>query len=176
MKLRLLAVSLILFTGVSAAQPSNNSSIDASPGLVKADSPIYGLDVAFDNMLQTAGLKSAGEVAVERASEVAVAERRNHSEAAEKALNRFNSAVREANNRNRKKLQQAEQVLKQVRQRVPEEARQGIDTALENVGDAKGRVPDELTAPGGGVLPDVEMPEGSDGDIESPGSGDAPVG
>jgi len=168
MKLRLFALSLILFTSLSAAQSSNNTTIDSSPGLVKADSPIYGWDVAFDNALQTAGLVSPGEVAVERASEVAVAERRNHSVAADRALQRFNQAVGEANNQDRAKLQRAEQVLKQVRERVPEEARQGISTALENVGDAKQRVPEGLTS-GGGSLPDIEVP-GTDREIESPGS------
>ena len=114
MKLRLLAVSLILFTGLSAAQSSNNSTIDGSPGLVKADSPIYGWDVAFDNMLQTAGLKSAGDIAVERASEVAVAHRRNHSDAASEALDQLQVAAQEANNQNREKLQRLKYSLPEV--------------------------------------------------------------
>ena len=179
MKLRLLALSLILLTGFSAAQSSNSTGIDSSPGLVKADSPIYGWDVAVDNALQTAGLKSAGEVAVERASEVAVAESRNHSAASGKALQRFNQAVAEANNDDRERLQRAEQVLSQVRERVPEQAQQGITNALENVQRAKQRVPDRMTVSGrngsGGMLPDIKLPDvGGGQDIEAPGSDGRP--
>lgn len=170
MKSRFLLASLILFLGVSAAQPSNNSTIDGSPGLVKADSPIYGWDVAFDNMLQTAGIVSAGDIAVERASEVAVAHRRNHSAAAGKALDQLQRVTQEANNRDRERLQRAEEILTQVEERVPEEAQQGISTALQNVGEAKQRVPEELTTNRSGALPDIEVPGGDgDRDIEVPG-------
>jgi vacuolar-type H+-ATPase subunit H len=146
--------------------------------LVKADSPIHGWDVAWDNALETAGLKSPGEVAVERASEVAVAEERNHSAASEKALQQFNRAVAEANNEDRERLQRAEQVLSQVKERVPEQARQGISNALENVERAKNRVPDRMTVSGrngsGGMLPDIKLPDVGGQDIEAPGSDNRP--
>jgi len=171
MKLRLLAVLLLLFAGQSAAQ-TQNSSINPDPGLVKADSPIYGLDVAWDNALQTAGFKSPGDVAVERASEVSVAEKRNHSEAASMALNQFNSVAAEANNEDVEGLRKSEQILQNVSERVPEEARQGIETALMNVEEAKNRVPESLTSGrGSGALPDIEVPDvGGDGDLNIPGS------
>ncbi|WP_313694267.1 hypothetical protein [Halorarum halobium] len=170
MKLRLLTLSLILFTSLSAAQSSNNTTIDSSPGLVKADSPIYSLDVAFDNMLQTAGMVSAGDVAVERASEVAVAHRRNHSAAASEALDQLQVVAQEANNRNREKLQRAGEILNQVKKQVPEQAQKGIKTALQNVERAKNRVPQEFTADSGGALPDIEVPGGAgDRDLDVPG-------
>jgi len=170
MKLRLLALSLVLFTGLSAAQSSNNTSINSSPGLVKADSPIYGVDVAFDNMLQTAGLRSAGDIAVERASEVAIAHRRNHSSAASEALDQLRIEAEEANNRDRERLQRAEEILTKVKEQVPKQAQQGIDNALQNVERAKQRVPEELTTGRGGPLPDIEIPGGGgDRDIDVPG-------
>ena len=171
MKLQVLALSLILFVGISSAQ-NTNSSIESSPGLVKADSPIYGLDVAWDNALKTAGLVSPGSVAVERASEVSVAEKRNHSEAASMALNQFNSVAAEANNEDVEGLRKSEAILRNVSERVPEEARQGIETALKNVEEARNRVPESLTSGrGSGALPDIEVPDvGGDGDLNIPGS------
>jgi hypothetical protein len=179
MKLRLLALSLILLTGFSAAQSSNSTGIDSSPGLVKADSPIYGWDVAWDNALQTAGLKSAGEVAVERASEVAVARDRNHTRAAIGAVDRLNQAVAEANNDDRERLQKAESILGNVSEVLPEQAEYGISNALENIQKAKQRVPDRMTVSGrngsGGMLPDIKLPDvGGGQDIEAPGSDDRP--
>ena len=175
MKRSVLLASLILFVGVSAAQPSN-SSIDGDPGLVKAGGLAYGLDVAWDNAMQTVGFKSPGEVAYERASEVAVARERNNTRASGKALDRFSEAVSEADNQDKRQLERAEAVLRNVSERVPEEASQGIQNALQNVERAKNRVPEEMTVEGrrgGGVLPDIKMPEfGGDQEIESPASGD----
>jgi hypothetical protein len=170
MKLRVLALSLFLLTGFSTGQTSN-SSIGESPGLVKADSPIYGWDVAWDNAMVAAGFSSPGDVAVERASEVSVAENRNHSQAVSKAITQFNEAAEKANNEDVEDLRQAEQILQNVSERVPEEAGYGIRTALENVGKAKNRVPESLTSDrGGGALPDIKMPDvGGDGDLDVPG-------
>jgi hypothetical protein len=138
---------------------------------VKADSPIYGFDVALDSAFLTAGLTSPGDIAVERASEIAVAEERNNTEAVSKAMGRFNSAAEKADNEDVEKLRQAETVLHSVSNRVPEEAGFGISTALENVESAKNRVPESLTSNrgSGGVLPDIEMPDmAGDGDLDVP--------
>lgn len=142
-----------------------------SPGLVKADSPIYGLDVAWDNVLITAGFQSPGDVAFERASEVSVAENRNHSRAFNLALNQFNSVAEKANNEDLEGLRNAERILQNVSEHVPEEARQGIETALKNSERARNRVPESLTSGrGGGTLPDIKVPEvGGDRDLDVPG-------
>jgi len=171
MEIRLLGLALILLTSLSTAQ-NPNSSVSEDPGLVKADSPIYGFDVALDNAFLTAGFTSAGDIAVERASEVAVAEERNNTEAVSKAVDRFNSAAEKADNEDVEKLRQAETVLQNVSNRVPEEAQEGINTALENVRTAKNHVPESLTSNrgSGGVLPDIEMPDmAGDGDLDVPG-------
>lgn len=178
MRIRLLTISLILFAGLSAAQSSNSTGIDSSPGLVKADSPIYGWDVAWDNALQTAGLKSAGEVAVERASEVAVARDRNHTKAAVNAVDQLNYVVGEADNSDKERLERAEEILNSTSEMLPEQAQYGISNALENVKGAKNRVPDRMTVSGrngsGGMLPDIKLPDVGGQDIEASGSDNRP--
>jgi len=171
MRLRPLALALVLLTSLATAQ-NPNSSISEDPGLVKADSPIYGFDVALDSAFLTAGFTSPSDVAVERASEVSIAETRNNTGVLSKALNQFNSAAEKADNEDVEKLRQAETVLHNVSNRVPEEAGFGIDTALENVESAKNRVPESLTSNrgSGGVLPDIEMPDmAGDGELDAPG-------
>jgi len=152
MKTRLLAISLILFAGLSAAQ-THNATVSPNPGLVKAGGLLHGLDVAVDNAMVAAGFRSVGDVAFERASEMSVAEDRNNSAALEKAAQRFNKAVERADNRDRDRLQQAEQILKNVSSRVPEEAKSGISTALESVEKAKQRNPEEFTTSTDGPRP-----------------------
>lgn len=177
MKRSVLLASLILFVSVSAAQSSNNS-IDPDPGLVKAGGLAYGLDVAWDNALLTAGFKSPGEVAYERASEVAVARERNNTKSAVKAAENLGEVASEADNSDKAGLEKAESVLQNVSARVPEEAQFGISSALENVKAAKNRVPEDMTVEGrtggnsSGFLSDIKLPSfGGDKDIESPAGG-----
>ena len=176
MKRSVLLASLILFIGVSAAQPSN-SSINPEPGLVKADGLAYGLDVAWDNAMKAVGFKSPGEVAYERASEVAVARERNNTRSAVKAAENLGEVASEADNSDKAGLEKAESVLQNVGEALPEQAEYGISNALENVKQAKKRVPERMTVEGrsggnsSGVLPDIKLPNfGGDKDIESPGS------
>jgi hypothetical protein len=183
MKLRLFAVSLILFAGFSTAQDISDrqvetmpvgepveldtSNVSVDPGLVKAGGLLYGFDVAVDNALVTAGLHSQADVALERASEAKVAADRNNTRGIERAVNGFNNAVEEADNRDVERLRQAESILGNVSSRVPEQAQVGISTALENVERAKQRVPDEFSTDG--ALPDVKLPGGGPStDVESP--------
>lgn len=169
----LLATALLLSISVSTAQSTD--IVYPEPGLVKPGGMMYGLEVAFDNGLQEVGLKSPGEVAFERASEVSVAQDRNNSRGVEMALNGFNQAVEQSNNNDFEALERSESVLRNVSSRVPEEASQGLSNALERVEEAKNRVPEELTAEGmrsdsGGLLPDVEMPDVTGGDgVDVPG-------
>ena len=88
------------------------------------------------------------------------------------ALNQFNSVAAEANNEDVEGLRKSEAILRNVSERVPEEASQGIETALKNVEEAKNRVPESLTSGrGSGALPDIEVPDvGGDGDLNIPGS------
>ena len=174
MKIQALAIAVILFLSLSTAQSAEN--VDPEPGLVKPGGLMYGLDVAFDNGLQAIGLKSPGEVAFERASEVSVASERNNSRGVEAALNGFGQAVEESNHDELEILERSESVLLNVSERVPEEASQGIGNALERVESAKNRVPEEFTAEGmrgrtgTDLLPDVQLPSIGSGDLDVPGS------
>jgi len=169
MKLKILALAVVMFTAVSTAQ-SGDADVDPDPGLVKADSPLYGLEVAVDNAFVTAGLASPGEVAFERASEAAVARDRNNTRATVNALDRFNSAVNKSNNRDLENLQRAESILSNVSEVFPDQAEYGISTALENLESAKQRVPDRLTSDrnDSGALPDLKLPGGPETDVEPP--------
>lgn len=156
------ALSLILVSGFVAGQ---SAQVEPSPGLVKADSPIHGLDVMFDNALAMTPLSDPGRVAYERASEVVVAYERNNTEAASKALENLNQTVSEADQRHAQGLEKAEAVLQNVNETVPEEATQGIETALSRIGEARERVRESFT--GGpadnqskGFLPDFGGPPG----------------
>jgi len=115
--------------------------VDVDPGLVDASSPVYGLDVAFDNAAVQLGVRDSGDVAFERASEVSVALERNDSEAVNHSLRELND-VAEAATGNSTGLDKAQRVLTQVRERVSEQARSGIDEALGNVRRAKERMPE----------------------------------
>lgn len=174
MKRYLLFISLILLTAVSTAQTSE--TVDPEPGVVKPGGLLYGFDVAFDNGLQSLGLKSPGEVAFERASEVSVASERNNSRGVEAALNGFSQAVELSNHDELEILGKSETVLLNVSERVPEEASQGIGNALERVESAKNRMPEELTSEGmrgrtgTDLLPDIELPSIGSGDLDVPGS------
>lgn len=116
---------LVLLAAPAAAQTTQ----DARPGLITADSPLYGLDLALDN-----ALKPPGERAHERASEALVAAEANDTQALDRAVTALNQTVAQVNGiSDADGLANVEQILQEVKERVPEEAQPGIDTALDNV-------------------------------------------
>lgn len=171
MKLRVLAIAVILLLSVSSAQSSEN--VDPEPGLVKAGGLAHGLDVVFDNGLMSIGVKSPGDVAFERASEASVAVERNNSRGSDRALQQLEGVLARSDHDDLEDLEKTESVLNNVSERVPDEASQDVDNALESVDSAKNRMPEELTREGmdsSGLLPDVELPRGGGGDVDVPGS------
>lgn len=123
----------ILVTAGGAAQ----TPTETDPGFITADSPLYGLDVAFDEVV-----KPPGAVAHERASEALVAAEANMTDARDRALHALNRTVRRANGvEHVDGLDNAAQVLTELQDQVPENAQPGIDTALENIAKAKQRFP-----------------------------------
>lgn len=97
-------------------------------------------------------LAQPGEAAHERASEAFVAAAENNSAAMDRALGELEAVANRTNGLEAGDgLAKAEQVLLDLRDRVPEQATFGIDTAIESVTKAKNRYPtDELpndTAP-----------------------------
>jgi len=148
MKYAVLAASVLLLAGSAAA---SNHTEDPKPGLVKAGSPLYGVEVAVDNAMVQLGVSDAGQIAFERASEVAVAHERGNNEAMNKALDSLNNISEAATSANSEKLNQSISVLEGVNATVPEEAEQGLSTALDSVRNASYRDPSVLS---GGVVPD----------------------
>lgn len=123
-----LAVMIISLTGLTAGQAADN--IEPEPGLIKADSPLYGLDKAFDSIS-----KNQTEVAFERASEYAVAET---PQAREKAIRQVNNSIAQvASNNTTEGLEKAKTVLQQVKDETPSRADPGLDQAIENLGKAQ---------------------------------------
>jgi hypothetical protein len=107
------------------------------PGLIgPEDGPLWQIDKTWDSLT-----KNPGEIAAERASEAQVNIENNNTEAAEKAVNATNQILEVANKNYSSGLQRAEVILLQVRERAPEQAREGLDNALNNVRDAQNREP-----------------------------------
>lgn len=152
MKYTSVAVALLLLIGSGAAA---SPTADLKPGLVKAGSPLYGLEVAADSALVRLGVMDPGQVAFERASEVAVAHSRGNNDAMNKALNNLNNVSEAATSGSSEALNQSLSVLQGLNETVPEEAQQGLSTALGNVRDASQRQPSNLT--GGLPIPN-EIP------------------
>jgi hypothetical protein len=140
MNLKVFVAGLVLFTAATAAQ--TQTEVDPDPGLVKADSPIYNLDVAVDSWRAGVLPGYSGEVAYERASEVYVAEERGNEDAFTKAETALQQTAEQANKNDAEGLQKAEQVLLQVENRTPEQAQQGIQQALDSVRQAQTRQPE----------------------------------
>lgn len=152
MKYTAVAAALLLLMGSAAA---SNHTEDLKPGLVKADSPLYGVEVAVDNALVGLGVSDPGKVAFERASEVALAHQRGNTDAMNKALNSLDNASEAATSANSEKLNQSLAVLQGLNATVPKEAQQGLSTALDSVRNATQRDPGVLS---GGVVP-ADLPD-----------------
>ena len=135
-----LTAAVMLIPNAAAAEP--DTAVD--PGLIGPDDPLYEVDVLMDDV--TSGvLKPPGEVAHERASEAFVAAEMNDTVAMDRALA---EVERQANRTNGLEsgegLRNTEQILLEIRDRIPEQATFGVDTALESVTRAKDREPDRF--------------------------------
>jgi hypothetical protein len=156
MKYTAVAAALLLLCGSAAAASSTE---DLKPGLVKAGSPLYGLEVPVDSSLVRFGVMDPGQIAYERASEVAVAHKRGNNDAMNKALDSLENVSEAATNVSSESLNQSISVLQGLNETVPDEAQEGFDTAVESVRNASDREPSNLT--GGLPIPD-QIPSVSD--------------
>jgi len=135
MRTRTVLSGLVILAVLPTATAANLDNAD--PGWITADSPFYPLDLAVDKIL-----KPPGEQVHERASEALVAAEANNSVAVERALSRVNRSAAASNGvADEVALQQAEAILLEVQDRVPDEARSGIKQALDAVTIAKNRFP-----------------------------------
>lgn len=149
-KLFALLAAATLLLGTAAAQSSGASDTGPAPG-----SPFYFLKQA-DDAIETA-IASAPVVgspalkakvhanhAEERLAEARKLAAANRSEAADRAMDRYRQQmnyaqenakeanITELNDRFRNVTRRHTEVLKQVRERVPEQAKASIDRAIEN--------------------------------------------
>lgn len=125
--------------------PNAAAAADTNPGMIGPSHPLYEVDVMLDDA--TSGvLKPPGEIAHERASEAFVAAEENNTAAKDRALTELEQVANRTNGvESGDGLAKAEQVLLDLRDRVPEQAMSGIDMAIESVNKAKNRFPtDEL--------------------------------
>lgn len=125
----------IMFSGMGLAQ---SAEINAEPGLIGAGSPLYGVDKAFDSATVAVGLRNQSDVVFERASEYAAAKESNNTNAVERAERSFNNSVaRVASNSSTEGLEKAEQILRTVQERTPDQADAGLEKALSNIQGAR---------------------------------------
>lgn len=129
--------AFLILSAVLMFVPNAAAAAHTDPGMIGPDHPLYESDVMLDNVL-----KPPGDLAHERASEAFMAAEENNSGAMDRALTDLEQVANRTNGAEAGDgLQKAEQVLLDLRDRVPEQATFGIDTALESVNKAKNRFP-----------------------------------
>lgn len=114
------------------------TELDEEPGFFSPDSPLYGLDIALDNAAMSVGLKTAGDVAQERAAEARAMQEKANYAAAEKAAREMGNVAQRATEKDADGLRKARAVIVDIHANAPEAARGGLKTALENVQQATG--------------------------------------
>lgn len=137
-----LITAIILLSIPLVTAQSNQVQLDKGPGMVGAGSPVYGLEVAMDNAALGLGLADPGELAKERAAEAAQAAEKNKSKAATRAGKQLAKVTEKASgNESEQDIETAmasfQETINKMDQRVQnapnENARQGMQTALENM-------------------------------------------
>jgi len=136
-------VSLFLILSLTPSI-SAQEDIERSPGFLGPDNGfLYGIDIALDNIRyalasQDNKVNVGLEIAEERLAEINNSNTTENIAKAELSRERTMGRLRERNNTETEKqqieerLQKHVRVLEQVRERVGEQARQGIDTAIKN--------------------------------------------
>lgn len=135
----------LVFTGffmlIAAAGTAQPANVDADPGVIGPDHPLYNTEIILDTSLVNAGVKPPGDVVHERASEALIATEANDSQARDRALAEMNRVAQVATGDEEQALGKAEAVLQEVKDRTPDEAAAGVDTAIESVIAAQNRFP-----------------------------------
>lgn len=152
---RLLAVcgAFLLLIALSASQTStpDENEVDLRPGLISPDgflSPFWGFEIRADHTLSELGWhwNPASDIIHERASEAVVAAEANDTVAMERAVTEAQRMAQIAHGVNGDGLEDAETLLREVRDRTPSEAHTGLETAIDNVIEAQNRLPTDLPA------------------------------
>jgi len=133
----LAALVLTMSVGLVGAQEENQEDRIANVGAVTPDSALYGLETAWDNAGMAIRLKSPGKVARERAAEAEAMAEKEDYKSAQKAMDNMKSVARRAREEDSEDIGQAESVLEGVIENAPDEARKGLQTAMENIRNNK---------------------------------------
>lgn len=139
-----LVTALLLTTMLAVAQdqvetleqeepPVPEERPEVSTGWFTPDSALYGLETAWDNAGMRAGFKSPGDVAEKRAAEAEAMINAGNSEAAGKATRGLEKAANRAGENDLPGLERAQNRLQTVMENAPEEAREGLQNAMNNV-------------------------------------------
>jgi vacuolar-type H+-ATPase subunit H len=137
MKRTLLILVSISLLGLPLAAAQQSQNLDRGPGMISSNSPIYGLEVTMDNAAVSVGLAKADGVAQERAAEAKKTADKGNYKAAQKAAKNMEKVAKKAKGNQTEGLQKAESVLQGVMADAPEEAQEGLQTALDNVRKAR---------------------------------------
>lgn len=171
--------TILLFTAMGvllASGAAAQAQLDVGPGMVGADSPLYGLETAMDNAAVSVGLAKAGGVAQERAAEARDAQEKNNTKAMQKAVDQMNAVAKKAKSSDTQGLEKASAVLNEVMAQAPAEAQEGLQTALDNISAAKERAaaqgPDQAPTDGEAGAPnDSGTTSGSGDNDQAPTDG-----
>lgn len=136
-------VGLVLLSGVAAAD--THGELDVGPGMVGADSPVYGIEVATDKVAMDLGLAQAGGITQERAAEAAAASENNNTDAAVRAAHEAGKAAQRSSSEQDtegvdKAMASLNNTMTAMQRRADtapnEQARQGMQTAVDNMAGA----------------------------------------
>lgn len=134
----LIALSLLTLSAAAENDTSQEQAMEKGPGMIGPGSFAYGLETAWDNAAVDIGLKRAGNVAQERAAEVRQAMERNNTKGVQRATRSLERTAEKAKERDKEGIERAIQMMNQTMQNAPnEEARQGMQTALNNMREAQ---------------------------------------
>lgn len=141
MKIKFLAILtalLVLAMPILAQNSSSSQELDINPGVIGPESVFYGFETAWDSAAVDMGLKKAGNVAQERAYEAQRAQENGNSEAAQRAVKKMSKVAKKARGENDEEgVNKAMSIVQQTMAGAPEEAKQGLQTALDNMKKAQ---------------------------------------
>lgn len=153
-KVLTLSIFLILGFSMVAAQDQSVDQIQ-NTGPFTPDSAFYGLETAWDSVAMTTGISNAEEVANKRAAEAQAMADEGNYEAVERAAQGLGNVAERAENP--EELERATNTLNEVMEQAPEEAQEGLQTAMDNVQERGPQGPEtEPPTPG----PDGEITDG----------------
>lgn len=131
-----LFLTALLASGFAAAATvPTNVTAKADAGIIGPGHPFYFLEnTVVDPTQKAIGLKSAADIAQEKAAEALQAAEKGNAAAVERAVNQFNQSMNLVDEaKNSQGLQGSVEVLRQVRNSTPDQADPGLSTALDNI-------------------------------------------